>query len=112
MPPKDKRFYKKRIANNFNPSTTYILADGKEFHRPVSLLLEKVGEILKIKEDRDLSQMNITAVEFSKQAETPTILPNTFSVSPKTHISVDENYLYVWIPQLGRWKRLPISDWP
>jgi hypothetical protein len=33
------------------------------------------------------------------------------SLDVSAHIAVDTNYLYVWVPQTKRWKRMPLSEW-
>lgn len=108
---KDERFYKNHIIEKFDPSKTFIKVDGTSFRRPSSITLENVGKELKIRIEEDLSERNLTSVEFTNQNENPKLPPNSLPVVPKTHIAVDENYLYVWIPKISRWKRLLLSDW-
>ena len=108
---KEERFYKKKTIIDFNPSNTFVKVDSQEFNRPVTLSLEKIGEILKVKSVIDLSYINVSSVKFSGQDKTPAIPPNTLPISSRTHISVDENYLYVWVPQSSLWKRIILSEW-
>lgn len=112
MSNKEERFFKKKTIEDFNPSNTFVKVDSREFQRPFTLSIERIGSMLEINTGRDLSQMNVTAVEFSKQDQNPAIPPNTFPISSKAHISVDENFLYVWVPQSSSWKRILLSEWP
>lgn len=109
---KPDRFHKgHKILEDFNPVETFIKVDSKDFQRPCTISLEVVGKILQISIDDEIFERNVTSVEFEGQDKDPTLPPNTFKISEKTHIAVDENYLYVWVPQLEKWKRMLLSDW-
>ena len=73
--------------------------------------IQKLGSIIQIQIDEDVFKRNVTAVTFSKQDEIAELPPEALPVDTKTHISVDENYLYIWVPQSKRWKRIPLSQW-
>ncbi len=108
----EERLYRKPFLENLNPHDTYIKVDSVSFRRPSVISLDKVGDILKVViEDKLLEERNITSVEFADQDSKPELPPDTIKISPRTHIAVDENYLYVWIPSLSRWKRMMLSDW-
>ena len=108
----EERYYKKNPLLDLKPGETFIKVDSASFRRPSVISLERVGDILKIVVgEKLLEERNTSSVTFSSQDENPELPPNTLSFVPKTHIAVDENYLYVWIPSLSRWKRMMLSDW-
>jgi len=110
----DERFYKgyRQVSSDLNLERTVVLVDSTDFKKPSTISLEMIGDALQLKLDEDITSKNISAVEYLELDSKPTSNPGTLPISPKTHISVDENYLYVWIPKLGKWKRIPLSDWP
>jgi uncharacterized protein YuzE len=87
---------------------TFISIDSKNWRRPRAVTLDGLSEVLNIKVGED---KNVTAVEYVHQDDNPEIPPNTIKVDTKTHIAVDDNYLYVWVPSLNRWKRMLLSTW-
>jgi len=97
--------------DNVNLSSLFVTLDSKNWKRPRTLSLENLGGVLNIKFEEDLSERNVTSVEFINQDEFPTLPPNTFKVNTRTHIAVDENYLYVWVTSLNKWKRIILSSW-
>lgn len=108
----EERIYKKTAITDLTPEDTYIKVDSVSFRRPAAISLDRVGDILKVVvKEKMLQERNVTSLAFEGQDENPELPPNTFGIVPKTHIAVDENYLYVWIPSLSRWKRMMLSDW-
>lgn len=108
---KNERLHKGHIIESFDPSNTYVKVDSNQFRKPSVISLENVGKGLKIKIEGDLSDRNLTSVEFSGQDLNPTLPPDAIPFVSKTHIAVDENFLYLWIPKLKRLKRMMLSDW-
>jgi hypothetical protein len=89
-----------------------IQLDSKNWKRPRALTLEVLAGVLNVKvSDEVIYERNVTSVEYVNQEGNPEIPPNTFRVNTRTHIAVDDNYLYVWVPSLNRWKRLILSSW-
>jgi hypothetical protein len=110
----DDRFHKENREISIGeilPDSAYLLIDSKTLRKPGILSIQKLGNILQIQIDEDTFKRNVTAVTFSKQDEIESLPPESLPVDSATHISVDENYLYVWVPQSKRWKRLPLSIW-
>jgi hypothetical protein len=108
----DNRLYKgHRVAEGLDPAKSFVMVDSADFNRPCTISLERIGQVLEIKINEDIRWRNISSVEFSEQESNPQLPPDTLPISTKTHISVDENYLYVWVAQSSRWKRIPLSDW-
>ena len=108
----NKRYYKLRnVDKNDNINDIFLPADSKKWRNYKSLSLEKLGDMLQVKVNDDLSNRNVTSVISSDQESNPTIRPNRLQNTQKTYISVDENYLYVWIPSLKKWKRTLLSNW-
>lgn len=107
-----ERIYKnQRVVTNLDPSKTFVLVDSADFRKPVTISLEKIGDSLQLRIDDDLEWRNISVVEPEGLEEKPGSNPDKLPISTKTHISVDENYLYVWVPQSEKWKRIPLSEW-
>lgn len=106
-----ERFYKETPIEGANPEKTFLPIDSNELRKAGIISIEKLGKIIQIQVDEDTLKRNVTAVTFSKQDEIAELPPESLPIDPKTHISVDENYLYVWVPQSKRWKRLPLSCW-
>ena len=108
---KQKSYKNDKDLSFVNPSNTFIQVNSKDWIKPGILSIEKIGDILQIKMNEDLSHMNVTSVIFEKQNEFPEIPPESIPIDTKTHLAVDSNYLYVWVPQDERWKRIPLSIW-
>lgn len=107
----EDRFYKENKVEGANPGNSFLPIDSNEWRKAGIISVERLGKILQIQLDEDTFKRNVTAVTFSKQDEIAELPPESLPVDPKTHISVDENYLYVWVPQSKRWKRIPLSMW-
>jgi len=106
------RFYKGvRSLEELDPINSYVLVDNSGFQAPHVISIENIGKAIQLKIHDDFSKRNVTSFEVSGQEENPTLPPDTFSVASRTQIAVDDNYLYVWIPKLARWKRLLLSEW-
>lgn len=106
-------FYKdKEISfDGISLENTFLILDSKGWRKPAILSLDRLGNGLQLQLDRDLVKRNVTSVEFINQNEIIDLPPESLPVNARTHIAVDENYLYVWVPQSKRWKRLPLSIW-
>jgi hypothetical protein len=105
-----------RITQLNNLSDIFIEVDYPAWPRTCALTLEILNNTLQVKAneqyiDEKLRDQNVTSVEFINQNIDPSLPPNTFPVNVKTHIAVDENYLYVWVPISNKWKRILLSDW-
>ena len=107
----ENRFYKENKIEEANPGNSFLPVDSNEWRKAGIISIERLGKILQIQLDEDVFKRNVTAVTFSKQDEIAELPPESLPVDPRTHISIDENYLYVWVPQSKRWKRLPLSIW-
>ena len=106
----NERFYRNHPAiQDFEPDKTFIKIDSNQFKRPSIISLECVGKVLQLKINNDLNSLNLSAVQFKNQDKNPELPPDTIPIAVKTHIAIDENYLYVWIG--NRWKRALLSDW-
>lgn len=106
-----ERIYKETKIEGVNPGNAFLPIDSNEWRKAGIISVERLGKILQIQIDEDVFKRNVTAVTFSNQDEIAELPPESLPVDPKTHISVDENYLYVWVPQSKRWKRIPLSIW-
>jgi hypothetical protein len=107
-----ERFYKEdRNAPEIVGDKTFIQVDSGDWRKPYILSIQRLGETLQIKLDKDLSNFNITSVKFENQDFVPERSPESLPINDKSHLAVDENYLYIWVPQVERWKRIPLSIW-
>lgn len=91
--------------------SVFVPLDTKNWKRPRILSVENLGGVLNIKISEELNERNVTSVEFVNQNEEPELPPNTFKINTRTHIAIDENYMYVWVPSQNRWKRSILSVW-
>ena len=108
----NERFYKNEKAERPNEIVdALLLIDSGKWKRPRTLTIEKLEETLNVRLNEGLEDKNVTSVSYSDQEDHPDVLPNGIPIIEKTFISVDENYLYVWIPQLKKWKRTLLSNW-
>jgi len=107
------RFHKDRKAiSNLDVVNSFVQVDSAAFNRPVTISLATVGDALQIHINEDfLQRRNVVSVEVLSQEVTPELPPDSFPVTSTLHIAADDNYLYVWIPKLSKWKRLLLSDW-
>lgn len=106
------QYEKATLGENINPKVTYIPIDSGNWKRPRILTIENFSGLLEIKFNEELLQRNVTSVDFVNQDVEPELPPNTFKVNTKTHIAIDDNYMYVWVPSKSRWKRIILSEWP
>ncbi len=107
------RFHKPQKAiSSINVPNSYVLIDSPEFNRPESISLQVVGNSLNIHINEDfLQKRNVVSVDSKGVESGPTLPPNSLPVSSTLHLAADENYLYIWVQKLGRWKRLLLSEW-
>jgi len=110
----NERLYKgyRQVSSDIDLNKAVIFVDSVDFKKPSTISLETVGNALQLKIDDDINSKNICAVDSSDLDKNPTTIPAGLLLSKKTHISVDENYVYFWIAKIGKWKRIPLSDWP
>ncbi len=107
------RFFGNKHPNqlDFTPGNTFLQIDSNQFKRPSVITIETLGNVLNLKVSEDLTSKNVSAVQFKGLDQNVSANPSKMPISPQLHLSVDENYLYVWVPQIGRWKRMPLSSW-
>ncbi|MFW6310997.1 MAG: hypothetical protein ACOC1K_02055 [Nanoarchaeota archaeon] len=107
-----ERFYRTRdVDDNLSFEDTYIPVDSKGWRTIRSISLDRLGNSLQLKFNENLFDRNITSIKIDKQEENPSLPPKGSSYVERTYISVDDNYLYIWIPNLKRWKRIMLSSW-
>ena len=105
----ENRIYKENRIESLTPENSFLPVDSNEWRKAGIISVERLGKILQIQLDEEIFKRNVTAVTFSHQDEITELPPESLLVDSKTHISVDENYLYVWVPQSKRWKRIPLA---
>jgi hypothetical protein len=109
-PEKSYRPKNLKPTEDLDLTNTFIEIESKSWKRSRMLSLENLNGVLNIK-IADVTDRNVTSVDFVNQEEFPELPPNTFPLNTRTHIAVDDNYLYVWVPSSGRWKRTMLSSW-
>jgi hypothetical protein len=105
-----------RRPHEFSPEESlgdiFFSIESKNWRRPRTLTLQNLGGALSVQISEEvLAERNVTSVEYVNQESNPDLPPNTFRVNTRTHIAVDDNYIYVWVPSLNRWKRALLSIW-
>jgi len=95
-----RRFFK-NLNKNFNITNLneyFILIDNKSLKRPTGYPLIKLFGLIK-------------NIKITTQSKKPKLPPNTEEINLPLTISVDDNYLYIWIESKQKWKRILLSDW-
>lgn len=96
---------KKHLKNNYsnlNIENTYLELTGPGWRKPVHINIKSIPEIL------DIEPSNVKLVTFDNQDSSITKPPESLPVDEKLHISLDGNFLYVWV--IDRWKRVALSN--
>ena len=107
----DKRPYQYELnppSSKIDLQNVYVPIDSGAWKRPRAITVENLAGYLTVEVADDL---NVSAVEYVNQADSPETPPNTFRVNTRAHIAIDDNYLYVWIPSQNRWKRSLLAEW-
>lgn len=119
-----ERFYKEQQivdpnSELINLEDIFLPLDSGAWKRPRVISLENLDGALKIVVNNEIIRTekieyktddNILSIPFSDQNINITTPPNPDASIVKTVISVDENYLYVWVPQVKKWKRIPLAN--
>ena len=109
MPEKRPYQFEKFPPNvDLDLASVYVPLDSNGWKRQRIITLENLSGYISVKVHDDL---NVSAVEYVNQADSPETPPNTFRVNTRAHIAIDDNYLYVWIPSQNRWKRSLLAEW-
>jgi hypothetical protein len=107
----DRFFKEDKEVPQSNLEKTFIPVDCGDWRKPYILSLQKLGDRLQIKIEEDLKSLNVTSLKIEDQEFVPTRSPESLPITDRSHLAVDENYLYIWVPQSERWKRIPLSIW-
>ena len=109
----DRFFRDKRIeTNNIDIESTVVRIDAQSFRQPGVISIKDIANSINLQFSEDaIKYKNLSIVEFNSQESEPLIQPNPDSFIQKTYMAIDDNYLYVWIPNLNKWKRILLSDW-
>jgi hypothetical protein len=111
--PRKERIYKGfKITETADPEKTFIKIDSTDFKRPQAISASGLGKMIVGDLDADLDSKNVSAVEFAGQDGEPNKEPSEIPLAQSINIAIDENYLYIWVPKLKKWKRILLSDWP
>jgi len=108
-----ERIYKDLLkTDNPNPDTTFIKVDSNDFKRPMAISATGLGKILNLRLDADLDSKNVSGLQFKGQDQDPRMNPEQIPIDNKVFIAIDENFLYIWVSIVKKWKRIPLGDWP
>ena len=108
------RFFKedKGVPESISLDGIFIPIDSAAWRKPYIISVERLGNAIQLKIDEEaLKTRNVTAVKFENQDLLPERPPESLSITDRTHIAINENFLYVWIPQVKKWKRIPLAEW-
>ena len=94
-----------RIPDNIDIEKSYLEIDGLGWRSPIHLSIHSIMDLMELELP---PAPNVKIVTFEDQDSSITRPPDTYSIDTSLHLSVDENFLYVWIN--NRWKRLPLSN--
>lgn len=108
------RIYKYQHVKDISeiiPEDTYILVDKGNWKKERSISISQLKNSIGIDLENDIKEKNVTNIKPLDFEKDPQISPKSHHELQPTYISVDENYLYVWIPQIQKWKRILMSEW-
>ena len=106
------RFYKEdKSLQDFSIDNTYVQVDSGDWRKPYIISIENIGNKISLKLNKDLSGLNVTSSKFEDQNLVVNRSPESLPITNKAFLAVDDNYLYVWIENLGRWKRVALTEW-
>lgn len=108
------RFYKDKQhqAEEVDIDTTMVQIDNQSFRQPKIISVAGMAHSLNVQFSKELvKDRNLSILEFDSQEIEPEESPNPEAIVQKTFMAIDENFLYVWIPSLKKWKRIPLSNW-
>lgn len=94
-------------SRDINPVDTFISLESEKWRRPKRISLENIAGLLQVKVSEDKEECSVYGLKIENQEIEPLNPPG--EILQKTYISVDKNYLYVWVE--NKWKRIPLMDW-
>jgi len=105
-----EQFYRNEHIIPKDLSKAFIPVDSKNWRKPKILSIQDLVNNININVSESRNS-NITAIKYTNQHSKPKLPPDTNRVDTKAHIAIDDNYIYVWVPALKRWKRSILSEW-
>lgn len=109
---KEQKIYKSKRVSTLNAEKSYLKVEGIDFKRPVAISASDLSKVLLGEVNEDMARKNVSAVEFNGQDVDPKKKPEEIRVTDQINIAIDDNYLYIWVPSLKKWKRIMLGDWP
>ena len=92
-------------VRNIDAKNSYFEVDGVGWRLPLHISVKEVMDMMQLAIP---PESNVKLVTFEDQDTSINRPPNTYALDHSLHLSVDENFLYVWINE--RWKRIPLSE--
>lgn len=107
---------KNRLNEIINPQldNTFIELNSPTWRSPSKLSLQNLKNALSINPQTlqvEMSSQGVNYVNFDQYNISYTVPPKSSSEFTGVTLSMDENYLYIWIEKQKRWKRIPLSEW-
>lgn len=84
---------------------TFLEVDSPTWREPKYISIRTVLDTMDLEIPEE---PNVKLVTFKDQDTSVHTPPQTYPLDNDLHLSVDENFLYVWINE--RWKRVPLSN--
>jgi len=108
------KFYRNQSATDL--TNAVLILDSTSWKTPQIISIEKFGEKIKVVVDDSYLQklsieQSLVIQKYNNQEIAPTLPPDLNIKVQKTYMASDENYLYVWIESLSKWKRIALSEW-
>jgi hypothetical protein len=91
--------------NSLDINKSYVEIDGVGWRNSSHISIKEIMESMQL--DIPL-EANVKFVTFKNQDVSVNTTPDNFPIESNLQISMDENFLYVWVS--GRWKRVPLSE--
>lgn len=97
-----------------NVDNAMIQIYSEEFPRPFKISLRDIANSInqQLFKDNESAQWNFSKGEFENVIKKPSKpkKPTPDATVQKTFMATDDNYLYVWLPKLDKWKRIPMTE--
>ena len=97
----------KRVQNvdleSLDINKSYVEIDGVGWRNPANISIKGIMDFMQLDIDKET---NVRLVAFTNQDVSINDNPNP--LANNLQLSMDENFLYVWVKD--RWKRVPLSE--
>lgn len=107
---------KNRLNEIINPQldNTFIEIHSSLWRSSSKISLENLKNSLSINPQTlqvEINSQSVVYENFNQYNVSYNLPPKNSSDFTGVTLSIDENYLYIWIRNQNRWKRIPLSEW-